>query len=129
VSPVPVIVNVPVTGGLVITYSAGQVPEISRLAASVLTVDVSFSASGQPVDHQPYLTGSSTAGSISGDVNIARLFARSSAAGAALLAQNDPWLSAQVDQWLDYYTVIRSTTDYSTVIPILAAHLVRVTSE
>lgn len=93
-----------------ITYSKGNVPELCRTVASMLNVDVSFSASASGVEHLPYLVEDTSKGSLSGDINISRYFARLSAlsGGQDLYALSDPFLSSQVDEWLTIYGDMKS---------------------
>jgi len=113
--------------GLHITYSPGQVPELCRYMAAVLSVDVSFSASSTGIEHHPYLTSSTdiTSSSVSGDVNISRYFVRQAGDRGLILygGNNDPWLTSQIDQWLSFYRHTRVSNTYDSAPALVNAHL------
>ena len=124
---VPVIPNITVSpgnnGSLVITYSPAQVPELCRTVASILSADVSFSPSSAGYEHQAYLTGDISNGSISGDLNISKYFARKSTSALQFYGGGDPWLTSQIDQWLEYYAASRASLEFSSIYSLLNAHL------
>lgn len=94
---------------LIVTYSTGQVPELTRTVASILNVDISFTPSTCGFEHYPYLTiGDNNRGTISGDLNISKYLARSILKGSQIYGCNDAVWTTQVDQWLDYFADIKA---------------------
>ena len=87
--------SVPPPEVLELVVSDERSARLCRLVAALTNSPISVSSStGEP--HLPYLSG--PRGSVSGAAAIARLIARSA---ASPLYPADPWLAAQVDQWLD----------------------------
>lgn len=100
--------QIPQIGSQVITYSLSLVPELVRSVVSLLGVDVSFSASSNGTEeHLPFLSlASNTLGTISGDINISRYFARIQKSD--LYPEHNPLWASQVDQFLDVFVEIKA---------------------
>lgn len=105
---------------LQVVYFGSNLPDVCRVVATLAKVDVTFVASKETVSHQPYLDGNNAAGSISGDVNIARYFSR---VGAPQVYGADAWESSQIDQWLEYFSVLRENMQVAGSYPVLNSHL------
>lgn len=100
--------------------------ELSRYVNALQQGSLTFSPSAnQSPPHQPFLAASGPGKcSISGDSNIARYLCRSTQ--SSLYCNGDPWLSSEVDQWLDLYTTLldRDSSMVAAMLPaVLDTHL------
>ncbi|RYH20844.1 hypothetical protein EON65_22340, partial [archaeon] len=105
-----------------IAASRGQGPKADLARAVELVLGsgvpkIRYTISSGATPSLPTLTQNSnpSAGSLSGDVNIAKFLAHAS----PLYCAADSWLACQVDQWLELYTYTVLSPAYLTTLPIL----------
>ncbi len=98
-----------------VLFSKGFEPRLSQALAEFFGDSIKFEEAKSATPHEPFVV--SARGSISGDVNIARFLTRR--VKAELCHLTDPWLSSQVDQWLDY---VSASPDVLGVLELLNSH-------
>eukprot|EP01038_Epipyxis_sp_PR26KG_P007293 gene7293-9936_t len=110
------------TSPLSITYSIGNAPDLSR----VVEVLLSYPSIKYIVDKNPHLPllssteqDSTSTGSISGDVNIAKYLVRSAKSSNEELLGNNAWRASQIDQWLEVYSFASLSPAFATSLPTL----------
>ena len=99
-----------------VVYCKGFEPRVAEAVAALTGSSIPFNLSTAGAPHEPFLQSSS--GSVSGDLSIARYFARRMAPELCFLA--DAWLSSQVDQWLDF---LSSDPDNGALLALVNTHL------
>jgi hypothetical protein len=99
-----------------VVYFKGFEPRVAEVVAALTGSSIPFNISTAGAPHEPFLQSSN--GSVSGDLSIARYFARRSAPELCFLA--DAWQSSQVDQWLDF---LSSEPDNGALLALVNTHL------